>query len=177
MRTNNDPRLAESLNRLLAKEHACAIRYATHAAFVTGPHVDAVTRRLQEIASDELEHAAKLRTRICALGGVPTMEVDGRGRPGPLTLGEILQENISEEREAIGDYTRILEEIPPLNVLLRRTLEDILKDEQEHLEELTALILLREEDLQSRRRRDRPEVRTGVPAPQATELSLLDPRD
>ena len=63
---------------MLAKEHACAIRYATHAAMVTGPYVDPESpHRFQEIASDEIAHAGKLRERICALGGTPTMAVDG----------------------------------------------------------------------------------------------------
>ena len=43
-------RLIEALNRMLAKEHGCAIRYATHAALITGPYVDPVSARLREIA-------------------------------------------------------------------------------------------------------------------------------
>ena len=68
MQNNDNPLLIEVLNRMLAKEHACAIRYATHAAMVVGPYVDPVSARFQEIASDEIAHAGKLRERICALG-------------------------------------------------------------------------------------------------------------
>ena len=67
--------LIEALNRMLAQEHACAIRYATHAATVNGPSAEAVAARLREISADEITHADKLRKRILALGGTPTMDV------------------------------------------------------------------------------------------------------
>ncbi len=140
METHDDSSLIDTLNRMLAKEHACAIRYATHAALITGPHVDPVSKRLQEIASDEIVHAAKLRKRIRALGGMPTMKVDGGWHLPSLTLGDIVAENLREEREAIEEYGEILKTIPRLDALLYETLEDILKDEQEHLEELLDLV-------------------------------------
>ena len=45
------------LNEALAQEHACQIRYRTHAAVVCGPYAEAVEDRLKEIAEDEKEHA------------------------------------------------------------------------------------------------------------------------
>jgi bacterioferritin (cytochrome b1) len=164
-------RLIEALNRMLAKEHACAIRYATHAVLITG------SARLREIASDEIGHAGQLRKRICALGGMPTMNVDGSGLSPALTLGDMLEENIREKREAIEDYEKILADIPPLQVLLYETLEDILKDEQEHLEELMNLVPGREENI-SRSRLEVPgESRTAVLAGHVGEVSSLDSRD
>jgi len=68
-------KIIEGLNRMLEQEHACAIRYATHAAVVTGPYAESVAARLKEIAGDEREHAGKLRARIAALGGTPSMQV------------------------------------------------------------------------------------------------------
>jgi len=139
MQTHGNARLIGALNRMLAKEHACAIRYATHAALVSGPYVDPVSRRFQEIASDEAVHAGLLRRRICALGGTPTMEVDGERHHPDGTLEEMIRTNVREERESIAEYGAILESIPRVNLLLYRTLEDILKDEHEHLEELRRL--------------------------------------
>ena len=42
--------LIKMLNKMLAQEHACAIRYATHAAMVSGPYAETVAARLSEIA-------------------------------------------------------------------------------------------------------------------------------
>jgi bacterioferritin len=164
MQNNDTPLLIEALNRMLAKEHACAIRYATHAAMVVGPYVDPVSARFQEIASDEIDHAWKLRERICALGGTPTMDVDGGERPAAATFGEMIEANLEEERGAIEEYSRILGTIPRPNVLLRRTLEDILKDEQEHVEELMDLAPVREGNGSRRQTRVRLEARRGVTA-------------
>jgi bacterioferritin len=134
-----DKAMIDSLNRMLSQEHACAIRYATHAAVVTGPYAEAVAARLKEIAGDEVLHAEKLRARILALGGTPTMEVRQEDLKPASGLDEILRINIGEEHDAIAGYTKILETIPPSNVILLQTIQEIIRDEQEHLEELEAL--------------------------------------
>jgi bacterioferritin len=138
MKTENSE-LLEELNRMLAQEHACAIRYATHSAMVNGPSAEAVAARLKEISSDEIAHAEKLRKRILALGGTPTMDVQRDDLKAASTLKDILDINVLEERGAIEQYGRILETLPKLNVLLYETVEEILRDEQEHLEELRNL--------------------------------------
>jgi len=145
--TGNDPMntdsraLVEALNRMLAQEHACAIRYATHAATVSGPSAEAIAARLLEISADEIAHARKLRKRILALGGVPTMDVSREDLKASPTLKGILDINVLEERGAVEQYRKILESIPRLDVLLYETVEEILRDEQEHLEELQNLFV------------------------------------
>ena len=134
-----DDVLIDDLNRMLAQEHACAIRYATHAAIVTGPYAEAVAARLKEISGDEVLHAEKLRDRILALDGTPTMQVSSEDLKSASTLEEILKINIEEELGAIKGYTAILEKISPSNVILFQTIQEIIRDEQEHLEELEAL--------------------------------------
>jgi len=167
METNRNTRLIGVLNRMLAKEYACAIRYATYAALVSGPLVDPISSRFQEIASDELAHAGLLRKRICGLGGTPTREVESGRLREEGTLEEMVETNILEERETIEEYGAILETIPKSNVLLYKTLEDILKDEQEHLEELLRLEP-RKEELLSRSER-------GVPLEDPADRELHQP--
>lgn len=134
-----DNELIVALNQMLEQEHACAIRYATHAAIVAGPYSETVAARLKEIATDELLHAEKLRDRILALGGNPSMGVSTAALKPARTLDTILKVNIAEEKDAIAGYTRILEEVPISNVILFQTLQELIRDEQEHLEELDAL--------------------------------------
>ncbi len=135
----NDTILIDALNRMLSQEHACAIRYATHAAMVTGPYAGAVATRLREISTDEVLHAEKLRGRILALGGTPTMAVRAEDLKPATTLADILSINIAEEIDAVKSYTEILSTVPPGNVILFQTMQEIIRDEQEHLEELEAL--------------------------------------
>lgn len=135
----SDQKTIDALNRMLAQEHACAIRYATHAAVVSGPYAEAVATRLKEIATDEQMHAEQLRERIVGLGGTPTMDVRKEDLKPATTLDEIIDVNMDEEKDAIRSYTEILEGLSPSNVILFQTIQEILRDEQEHLEELDAL--------------------------------------
>jgi len=135
----SDQKTIDALNRMLAQEHACAIRYATHAAVVNGPYAEAVATRLKEIATDEQMHAEQLRDRIVGLGGTPTMDVRKEDLKPATSLDEIIDVNMDEEKDAIRSYTEILEGLSPSNVILFQTIQEILRDEQEHLEELDAL--------------------------------------
>ena len=135
----NDNELIDALNKMLAQEHACAIRYATHAAICAGPYSETVAARLQEISADETRHAVELRDRVLALGGQPTMRVSEDDLKPATTLEDILKINIEEERGAISGYTEILQSVPASNAILFQAIQNILRDEQEHLEELEAL--------------------------------------
>lgn len=132
-------KMIEALNEMLQQEHACAIRYATHASLVKGPYAEQVSSRLKEIAGDEIKHAEKLRDRITALGGIPSMGISQDDLIEARELKRILPVNITEEKSAIAKYRAVLEQIPFVEVILHETIEHILQDEQEHLEELERL--------------------------------------
>lgn len=132
-------RILEMLNNALAQEHACFIRYKTHAAVITGPYAGPISERLNEIAEDEESHAAQLRDRITGLGGSPTMSVRVDDLIPATTLEEMIRVNLEEERKAIALYQGILDMIPKEQRLLYETIEHILENEQEHQEELERL--------------------------------------
>lgn len=125
------------LNEALAQEHACIIRYLTHAAVVKGVFHEPVKTRLTEIATDEQLHAGLLRDRVVGLGGIPTTAV--REVKMATTIPEILAINIEEEKAAIVMYQGMYAKVPEGEVLLRQTLEQLIRDEQEHVQELTQL--------------------------------------
>lgn len=135
----NKEKLLKILNEALAQEHACQIRYLTHAAVLTGPYAEVVATQLKEIAEDEKTHAIQLRDRITALGGTPTMEIANKDLIHAKGLKEILQVNIKEEEGAIKLYRSILNAVGHEGGILFETIEDILKDEQEHKEQLERL--------------------------------------
>ncbi len=135
----DEKKLIDALNKMLSQEYACAIRYATHAAIVSGPYAETVAARLKEISGDELIHAEKLRGRIVAMGGTPTMQVSAEDLKAASSLQQILEVNIEEEKGAIRSYTQIMEGVASTNVILFQTLQEIIRDEQEHLEELENL--------------------------------------
>ncbi len=67
------------------------------------------------------------------------MEVSTEDLKPASTLEEILSINIAEEKGAVQAYGEILESLSMTNVILFQTVQEILRDEQEHLEELDAL--------------------------------------
>jgi len=105
------------------------------------------------------------------------MEVDAGNLEAAATLGDMIEVNVREEREAIVEYSDILKNVPRLNVLLYRALEDILKDEQEHLEELLALSPTSRDQELRKQSRFPLDVRTGVTTEQPGTMSSLDSRD
>ena len=135
----NKEKVLKMLNEALAQEHACQIRYLTHAAVLTGPYAEVVGNQLKEIAEDEKTHAIQLRDRITALGGTPTMEIANKELIHAKALKEILQVNIKEEEGAIKLYRSILDTVGHEGAILFETIEHILKDEQEHKEQLERL--------------------------------------
>jgi len=132
-------KVLKALNNALAQEHACYIRYMTHAAVVRGPYAGAVASQLKEIAGDEAEHAKKLRERIVGLGGTPTMRVEEKDLIMASSFKEILEVNLKEEDKAIEMYSSVLREIGQEVGLLFETIEDILQEEQENKQELERL--------------------------------------
>ncbi len=55
------------------------------------------------------------------------------------SLEQILRVSLEEEEEAIRVYTEIPESLSLSNVILFQTIQEILRDDQEHREELDAL--------------------------------------
>jgi bacterioferritin len=135
----NKKEIIDKMNKMLAQEHACAIRYATHAACISGPYAELVAERLKEISADEVLHAELIRQRILALQGIPTMDVAEADLIYASELEKILDINIREEKQAIEEYKDLIKNIPHDEVILYQTIQDIIRDEEEHLEELINL--------------------------------------
>ena len=131
-------KLVKMMNEGLGMEYASHIQYVTQAAITTGPYAEGLMARFEEIASDEAEHAKILRTRIAALGGVPTTKV------GEIQIHkdsiQAVKLNLRYERDTVEFYRKLLNLIPHDEVILYEAIEHILQDSQEHVEELERLV-------------------------------------
>jgi bacterioferritin (cytochrome b1) len=132
--------LVGPLNNLLAQEHACYIRYSTHAVVVSGPWAESVATRLRAIAAAEAHHAEELRNLVDYLDGEPTMQVHTDDLQEAHTLQEILAVNILEEQDAIRMYRELLGQVDQREMTwVYDTLIHILAEEEAHLHELQGL--------------------------------------
>jgi bacterioferritin len=93
-------------------------------------------------AYEELAHAHKLAQRIAQLGGELEYSPNVLTGFGMATnqnhqdMQSMIEANLASERKAISKYTRIIAQIDEEDASTRCLLEEIVKDEREHAEEL-----------------------------------------
>ncbi|MFQ5762079.1 MAG: ferritin-like domain-containing protein [Candidatus Bathyarchaeia archaeon] len=130
--------LVKKLNEMLSQEYSSYIRYVTHASLMTGVNCQPVIERFEEIAEEEEEHAKVLRDRIVALGGVPTMQV--APAETAKTMKVMIDIGVKEERKTVKRYLELFKTLKSEDdIILYESIEHILEDDQEHIEELTRL--------------------------------------
>ncbi len=132
-------KLIADLNKDLAYEYQAAIQYVQHASVISGAQFEGIQKELVVHSQEEMQHAMMLSEQIDFLGGVPGVDVEQ-----PLTSGksvEMLEQDLEGEETAIRRYKQRVAQAEKLKEFgLRRILEDILIQEEEHKRDLlTAL--------------------------------------
>lgn len=124
-------KLLAELNKDLEWEYAAAIQYVQHAAAINGAQFDSIQKELLIHAQEEMQHAVMLSEQIDFLGGVPTVDVEKRFiSPDSLKM---LKQDLEGEDNAITRYKERIGQAEALKEYgLRRVLEDILIQEEEH---------------------------------------------
>ncbi len=135
----------DALQEVLATEIVCMLRYRSHYFASRGVHAPAVAQEFLEHSNQELEHADWLAARIAQLGGEPELAPDqltGRSHARfrePAALEEMVRENLVAERIAIETYSSLIRWLGDRDPTTRRLLEDILRVEEEHADDLIDL--------------------------------------
>jgi bacterioferritin len=118
--------LIKKLNKDLEWEYAAMVQYIQHSAAITG-------------AKEEMSHAVILSTQVDYLGGTPSVNVE-KVEVSPESLA-MLKQDLKGERHAIESYKQRIGEAEELKEYgLRRALEDILIQEEEHERDLLSAI-------------------------------------
>ncbi len=123
--------LLKNLNKDIEWEYAAAVQYVQHAAVITGAKYESIQKELLVHASEELQHAIMLSEQVDYLGGTPTAKVE-KVETSRVSL-QMLKQDLKGERQAIKSYKSRIGEAEALKEYgLRRVLEDILIQEEEH---------------------------------------------
>ena len=132
-------KLIADLNKDLAYEYQAAIQYVQHASVISGPQFDGIQKELVVHSQEEMQHALMLSEQIDFLGGVPAVDVEERHTSDKSV--EMLEQDLDGEELAIRRYKQRIAQAEKLKEYgLRRVLEDILIQEEEHKRDLlTAL--------------------------------------
>ncbi len=146
--TTDVERVITVLNQVIASEMVCYLRYTQNAIVAQGIHREQVSRLFMEHAGEELGHFQRVADRINQLGGSPDMN------PATMTeraltdywvanddtdLQGMLRENLIGERIVIEAYTEIIRWLGDADITSRRLIEHILKEEEDHADELNDL--------------------------------------
>jgi bacterioferritin len=136
----------ELLNAALASEIICVLRYKQHYYMTTSIHQEQLQGLFKEHWQDEEIHLERIADRIKQLGGVPNLDPNGISKrafssfQSGHTLADLLREDLLAERVVIkiyGDFVKFFGDADPVS---RRMFEEILKDEEDHADELSDLL-------------------------------------
>lgn len=134
------------LNEVLATELVCFLRYQRHYYMAFGINSDAMKEEFLQHARQEQEHADWVATRITQLNGEPNFSPEGLASRSHSEYAEgtdlvsMIKEDLFAERIAIETYGEIVRWIGDKDPTTRRLLEEILKTEEEHAEDLKTLL-------------------------------------
>jgi bacterioferritin len=134
------------LNEALATEIVCVLRYKRHYHTAQGVRGDVVAAEFLQHANEEQQHADQIATRIVQLQGEPNFSPEGllsRAHSEYVEGGnlvEMIQEDLVAERIAIQTYSEMVNYLGDKDPTTRRMLEGILANEEEHADDLAALL-------------------------------------
>jgi len=132
-------KLIIELNKDLEWEYAAAIQYVQHASVITGPQYESIQKELIIHSQEEMQHAVMLSEQIDFLGGIPTVSVE-QIEASPISI-TMLKQDLAGEDNAINRYKERIYQAEQLREYgLRRVIEDILIQEEEHKRDLLTVL-------------------------------------
>ncbi len=140
------PRVLSVLNEILATELVCVLRYKNHYYMASGINAQPVAAEFLQHATEEQMHADWIAQRITQLGGVPNFNPEGLATRSHAeykegkNLKQMIEEDLVAERVAIETYSEIIRWLGNDDPTTRRIIEDILKMEEEHADDLANLL-------------------------------------
>ncbi len=140
-------KLINALNEDLEKEMAGIVRYLHHSFIVFGPNRGPIVQIFRTQANESMAHAIQLGEKITALGGHPTVKVDQVFEPGYQSIEDMLTEDLRAEKIQLELYTKQLKEFGETNLPMKLMLEQIIIDEQTHVEEIEKYLRTSNEEL------------------------------
>ncbi len=133
-------KLIDFLNKGIARELQVSIQYMWQHVQVTGTDGAIVEDIFRKTAIVEMKHAERLAERLDYLNGVPTTKPDPIFVRGSLI--EMLKQDEQNEEEAISLYKQAIQfAAEEGDYTTRRLLEEILAEEEDHINTFGKLLV------------------------------------
>jgi bacterioferritin len=139
-------RVIAVLNEVLATELVCVLRYKRHYFTARGVNAEGVKAEFDQHAGEEQQHADWIAERIAQLGGEPDFNPEGLAQRSHSEyvagsdLTSMIREDLVAERIAIASYSEIVRWLADDDPTTRKLIEDILKVEEEHADDMANLL-------------------------------------
>jgi bacterioferritin len=143
----NRKAVVKVLNDVLATEIVCILRYKRHYYTAQGMNSDAARTEFLQHANEEQQHADWAAERITQLGGEPNYNPGGLAErahseyDASKSLTDMIREDLVAERIAIESYSEIIRWLGNDDPTTRVLIEQILKMEEEHADDLANLLV------------------------------------
>ena len=132
-------RVLDALNSARSRELAVIIQYMRQHYTVVGIESPPAADLFKSTAITEMKHAESLGERIDFLGGEPTIKPDPIKVSSDLT--SMLKDDLASEMDAISLYKDIIKTCEAEgDIVSRRMMEEILGDEEDHVNEFETLL-------------------------------------
>jgi bacterioferritin len=131
-----DDQVIELLNEALKNELTATNQYWLHYRLLDNWGVKGLAAFERSESIDEMKHADRLAERILFLEGLPNFQLLGRLRIGE-GVEEVLRSDLDLEVEAVTQLKGAIQHCESVRDYVSRELfEDILKNEEEHIDTL-----------------------------------------
>jgi bacterioferritin len=135
-----DPQVIDTLNSLLADELTAINQYIVHAEMCDNWGYEKLHEAIQKRAVDEMKHAEKLIYRIVFLEGIPIVSELKKMHIGA-DVPKMFTNDHQAEADAIRAYNAgILVCGEAKDFATREIMEDILKDEDKHIDQIEEVL-------------------------------------
>ena len=134
------------LNDVLATEIVCVLRYKRHFFMARGINAESIKAEFLQHANEEQQHVDWVAERITQLNGEPNFNPEGMASRSHSeyqegsNLIEMIKEDLVAERIAIQSYSEIGRWLGENDSTTRRLIEEILKVEEEHADDLANML-------------------------------------
>ena len=123
----------EVLNELLTAELTVINQYFIHAKMCENWGLERLAEKIRDESIDEMKDADKVIERILYLEGVPNLQRLNSVRVGE-TVPEQLAAELQTEQEAVARLTTGIQTCRTIDEGTRLLLEEILEDEEDHID-------------------------------------------
>ncbi|HEX9973101.1 MAG TPA: bacterioferritin [bacterium] len=133
-----ESKIIDILNQALADELTAISQYIVHSEMCANWNYTVLHEKIEQRAKDEMKHAESLIARILFLEGMPIVS-----KLNPMKIGKTIPEQLlndtDAEAQAIKNYQNFIKVCLEVgDAGSRELLEDILKDEEDHIDWLEA---------------------------------------